>query len=102
MDTIIINEDVDLVQLKAVCRNCGNVTEKFATRSQIVSERQALLICPKCGSNEVDVTERDIVDYMADAAVDSGAKVEVISSRTEEGSMLKNFGGISAILRYRV
>jgi peptide chain release factor subunit 1 len=102
VDTIIINEDVDLAQLKAACRNCGNVTEKFASRSQIVNERQALLTCPKCGSNEVDITERDIVDYLADAAVDSGAKVEVISSRTEEGAMIKNFGGISAILRYHV
>jgi peptide chain release factor subunit 1 len=102
VDTIIINEDLDLVVLKATCRNCGNAQEKFAYRSQIVTEKQAMLTCPKCGSNEVDVTERDIVDYIADAAIDSGANVEVISSKTEGGAMLKNFGGISAILRYRV
>ncbi len=102
VDTIIINEDADIIYLKATCRNCGNVTEKFVTRAQIVNGKQALLTCPKCGSNEVEITERDLVDYFADAAVDSGAKVEVISSKTEGGAMLKNFGGVSAILRYRV
>jgi peptide chain release factor subunit 1 len=101
VDTIIINEDVDTVYLKANCRKCGNVTEKFVTRASIVNEKQNLLICPNCGSNEVDITERDIVDYFADAALDSGANVEVISSRTEDGAMMKNFGGIAAILRYR-
>jgi len=102
VDTIIVNEDVDLVFVKATCRNCGNVTEKFVSRSQIMSEKQMMLTCPNCGSNEVDIIERDIVEYLADAALDSGANVEVISSRTEGGAMLKNFGGISAILRYRV
>jgi peptide subunit release factor 1 (eRF1)/intein/homing endonuclease len=102
VDTIIINDDVDMVYLKAVCNKCGNVTEKFVTRAQIVNEKQSLLVCPKCGSNEIQIAEKDIVDYLADAAIDSGADVEVISSKTEDGSMLKNFGGISAILRYRI
>jgi peptide subunit release factor 1 (eRF1)/intein/homing endonuclease len=101
VDTIIINDDVDTVYLKATCNKCGNVTERFVPRSQIVGERQKLLACAKCGSNEVEITQRDIVDYLADAAIDSGANVEVISSKTEDGAMMKNFGGISAILRYR-
>ena len=101
VDTILINDDADIIYLKATCRNCGNVTEKFVQRSQIVSEKQAMLTCPNCGSNEVDVVERDIVDYLADISLDSAANVEVISSKTEGGAMLKNFGGVSAILRYR-
>ena len=102
VDTIIVNEDVDLTFIKSTCRNCGNVTEKFVSRSQIVNEKQNMLVCPNCGSNEVDITERDIVEYLADAALDSGANVEVISSGTEGGTMMKNYGGISAILRYHV
>jgi peptide subunit release factor 1 (eRF1)/intein/homing endonuclease len=101
VDTIIINDDVETIYLKATCNKCGNVTERFVPRSQIVAERQKLLTCPKCGSNEIEITQRDIVDYLADAAIDSGANVEVISSKTEDGAMMKNFGGISAILRYR-
>ena len=101
VDTIIINDDVGTVYLKSSCNKCGNVTEKFVTRSQIVGEKQKLLICPRCGSNEVEINEKDVVDYLADAAIDSGANVEVISSKTEDGAMMNNFGGISAILRYK-
>ena len=101
VDTILISDDVDLVYVKAYCRNCGNVTEKFVQRSQIVSRSRRMLSCPKCNSSDVDISEKDIVDYLSEAAIDSGAGVEVISTRTEDGAMLKNFGGISAILRYR-
>lgn len=101
VDTILVNDDVDMVYLKASCKNCGNIIERFVSRSQIVAEKQSLLVCPKCGSSEVEIIERDIVDYLADKSLDSGANVEVISSKTEGGAMLKNFGGISAILRYR-
>jgi len=101
VDTILVSDDADLIYVKAACNNCGNVTEKFVPRSQIVVEKQGMLTCPKCGSSDVEITERDVVDYLADAAVDSGANVEVISSKTEDGAMLKSFGGVSAILRYR-
>lgn len=101
VDTIIINDDVGVVYLKGSCNKCRNVEEKFVQRFQIVSEKQALLTCVKCGSAEVEIIEKDIVDYLAELAVDSGANVEVISSKTEDGAMMKNFGGISAILRYR-
>lgn len=101
VDTIIINDDADTVFLKGSCSKCGNVVEKFVQRAQIVAEKQKMLTCAKCGSTEVEIVEKDIVDYLADQAIDSGANVEVISSKTEDGAMMKNFGGISAILRYR-
>ena len=101
VDTIMISDDVETFYLKAACKKCGNVVEKFVTRQQLVGEKQNLLACPKCGSNEVEITEKDIVDYFADASIDSGANVEVISSKTEDGAMLKSFGGVAALLRYR-
>jgi peptide chain release factor 1 len=103
VETILVNDDVDTIYIKVTCRRCSNVREKFIPRSQYVQEKQALLStpCPNCGSNEFDVSEKDIVDYLADISIDSGANVEVISSRTEDGAMLKNFGGVSALLRYR-
>lgn len=102
VDTILINDDVETLYLKMSCDKCQNIVEKYVLRAQVVNEKQSMLVCPKCGSSEVEITERDIVDFLADAALDSGANVEVISSKTEDGAMLKNFGGISAILRYRV
>ncbi|MDG6906560.1 MAG: peptide chain release factor 1, partial [Nitrososphaerota archaeon] len=102
VDTILINDDVETLYLKMSCDKCQNIVEKYVLRAQVVNEKQSMLVCPKCGSSEVEITERDIVDFLADAALDSGANVEVISSKTQDGAMLKNFGGISAILRYRV
>ncbi|MGI0077997.1 MAG: peptide chain release factor aRF-1 [Nitrososphaerales archaeon] len=103
VEVILISDDSDMLYLKATCAN-GDVREKFIRRSQYVSEKQALLSspCPKCGNQEIQLTERDIVDYFADLALDSGAQVEVISSKTEDGAMLKSFGGVSALLRYKV
>jgi peptide chain release factor subunit 1 len=103
VDIVLVNDDVDTVYMKATCRKCGDVRERFIQRAQYVSEKQKLLSspCPKCGGLEFDVTEKDIVDYLADVSIDSGATVEIISSKTEDGSMLKNFGGVSALLRYR-
>ena len=104
VEVILISDDSDTLYLKATCLKCGDVREKFIRRSQYVSEKQGLLssACPKCGSQEIQLTERDIVDYFADLAIDSGARVEVISSKTEDGAMLKSFGGVSALLRYKV
>ncbi|MHB8567521.1 MAG: peptide chain release factor aRF-1 [Nitrososphaerales archaeon] len=101
VESILVSEDAETYQVKATCKKCGNIVEKFVTRPHLVSEKQSLLICQKCGSNEVEINERDIVDYFADASIDSGANVEVISSKTEDGAMLKSFGGIAALLRYR-
>jgi peptide subunit release factor 1 (eRF1) len=50
---------------------------------------------------DYEVVEKDIVDILEELAFQIGSKVEVISSGTEEGSMLRTFGGIAAILRYR-
>jgi peptide subunit release factor 1 (eRF1)/transcriptional regulator with XRE-family HTH domain len=103
VDTVLINDDTDILVLRSKCLKCDNLREKFVQRSTIVSERQNLLgsPCPKCSSLDMDITQKDIVDYFVDATIDSGAKVEVISSRTEDGAMLKSFGGVAALLRYR-
>ena len=38
---------------------------------------------------------------LEEKAIQIGAKVEMISSGTEEGAMLKSFGGAAGFLRYR-
>jgi peptide chain release factor 1 len=103
VDTILVNDDTDMIVLRSTCQKCGNVREKFVYRSSIVAEKQNLLSspCPKCSSLEMEMKESDIVDYMSEASIDSGAKVEVISSKTEDGAMLKSYGGVAALLRYR-
>ena len=47
-------------------------------------------------------TKSDVVDMLEEKAIQIGAKVEMISSGTEEGVMLKSFGGAAGFLRYRM
>ena len=58
--------------------------------------------CQKCASSLVHIsTVEDLVENLGEKAEEIGAKVEMISSQTEEGNILLNFGGIGAILRYK-
>jgi len=46
---------------------------------------------------------RDVIDDFVEMAEEVGSKVEIISTETEEGTqLLKAFGGVAAILRYRM
>ena len=58
---------------------------------------------PKCNAPSFDgVDKKDVVDDLAEMAELSNTDVEVISTETEEGQMLKNaFGGIAAMLRFK-
>jgi len=45
---------------------------------------------------------KDLIDEFIELGEKSGAKIELISPETDEGVMLlKAFGGIGAILKYR-
>jgi peptide chain release factor subunit 1 len=46
---------------------------------------------------------KDVIDDFVDMAEEVGSEVELVSTETEEGMQLfRAFGGIGAILRYRV
>ena len=103
VESILVADDVNTLRITATCKSCQTVKEKFSPNSKktqamhdIVSEP-----CASCGSKEFLVDETDIVDILEERAIQVGAKVEVISSGTEEGAMLKSFGGVAAFLRYR-
>jgi peptide subunit release factor 1 (eRF1) len=46
--------------------------------------------------------EKDMVDVLEDAAVQTDAKVEVIFTGSEEKARLSALGGFAALLRYRI
>ena len=56
--------------------------------------------CPDCKSMDTELSEQDIVDYLALIASQTGTKVEVIAGKAEHGVMLASLGKIAAILRY--
>jgi peptide chain release factor subunit 1 len=103
VDVILVSDDLDTVKLEAKCRKCGTSKSEVTLAKARVKEKQEMISigCTKCGGMDYDVVEKDIVDILEEMAFQISSKVEVISSGTEEGSMLKTFGGVAAILRYR-
>lgn len=102
-ETIIIIEDLNLVRLKVKCKSCRHEVIEYLSREEYVKRKQEILsvACSKCQKTDYETEEEDYIDYIAEKADLIGAKVEVISSKTEAGAMLKNFGGIGVLLRYR-
>jgi len=97
VDTLIISEDLRRVKLKLKCPNDGSTKEVLAKDSTEEVK------CDKCGTimhvEEVD----DLVADMAKIADANNTKVEFVSGESEEGGLLlKAFGGVAGILRFRV
>lgn len=103
VDTVIMADDLGMTHLTAVCKKCGDKREAFASKEALIGKKQDMITgaCKQCSGTEYDTFEEDVVDYLASKGLESGVKIEVISSKTEEGVMLKSFGGIAAILRYK-
>ncbi|MEM2211480.1 MAG: peptide chain release factor aRF-1 [Nitrososphaerales archaeon] len=103
VDTVLVSEDIGALFLKVTCKKCGMVKELVVKNEEYIKEKQRIITnaCNECKSTEYEIEEKDLIEYLADEAANSASKVEVISSKTEEGNMLKSFGGIAAILRYK-
>jgi len=104
--TLLLSEGLGVVRVTMKCTAC-DYTKQETMKSQVVPEFEQSLSgksCPKCTAPALTVEEvKDLIDDLAELAEGTGADVEVISLETEEGQMLKNsFGGIAAILRYKL
>ncbi|MDG6219854.1 MAG: peptide chain release factor aRF-1 [Candidatus Thermoplasmatota archaeon] len=97
VDTLLVSEALSKYRLHYVCGSCKSELDANAkTKSQ--AKR-----CPECNNNMSIEKAEDLVDVLYDMAESGSTKVALISGETEEGSMLLNaFGGIAAILRYKV
>ncbi len=104
MDTMLISDDINITRVQMTCKNCGTVKEKIVENQKKIQTMQEMLSepCSKCGALNYEVDESDVVDLLEEKAIQVGAKVEMISSGTEEGAMLKSFGGAAGFLRYRM
>jgi len=97
VDTLLISEGLRKLRLDLRCPNCGH------TETRTVADESTLPKCPDCGKDFEIASRTDIVDVFTSLADRTNAKVELISADSDEGELLiKAFGGIAAILRYRV
>ncbi|MCK4583760.1 hypothetical protein KAU18_10695, partial [Candidatus Bathyarchaeota archaeon] len=66
-------------------------------------ERVSNMTCLKCSSGQYDIEERkDFIEVLVRMGEEAQAKMEIISTHTEEGEMLyRSFGGVAAVTKYR-
>ncbi len=101
-DKIIITDDTNLYRIECKCKKCQNIQEDIVELPKVIPRKTELLnsSCPNCKSTDSEVTQQDIVDYLALLATKTGTKIEVVSGKAEHGTMLSSIGKIGAILRY--
>jgi len=103
--TLIISEGLDRSILKIRCRECGYTEKRIIDNADLEAFEKEIqsTSCKQCGNASYVLEEReDFIDALSKMAEEAGAEVEMISTRTEEGEMLlKSFGGLAAILKYR-
>ncbi|MEM4704364.1 MAG: peptide chain release factor aRF-1 [Candidatus Bathyarchaeia archaeon] len=103
---LLLSDALELSRVTVKCSACGFQEQQTVRNQMLLSFGQALSgkPCPKCNAPALSVSETvDIVDDLAQLAEYTNAEVEVISTESEEGQMLKNsFGGIAALLRFKV
>ncbi|HDM26924.1 MAG TPA: peptide chain release factor 1 [Candidatus Bathyarchaeota archaeon] len=103
---LLISEGVDLVRVFIKCSSCG-YEEQRTLKSKELEDLEDELYgkpCPSCGSTALRIERvEDFIEHLANLGEQTGAEVEIISLETEEGQMLlKSFGGVAAILRYKL
>ena len=98
VDTLLLSEGLRRARAKLRCGNCGHEYETT------IEDGRPLTPCPNCGEDKMAVQDRrDLVVEFTERATSMGTRVELVSRESEEGELLlRAFGGLAAILRYRV
>src|SRR5215218_7267615 len=102
-DLVLVTDDIMYSKLEIRCKACKNIETIIVDRSQVIATRREWLSrpCPACSATDLEVTDKDIVDYLNELAIKTGCRLEVISGKTEEGAQLASLGKIGAVLRYK-
>ena len=102
---LILSESLDLIRVMVKCSACGYEEQHTLKKDQLADFEKGLIgkPCAKCNAPSFTVADKkDVIDDLAELAELANTDVEVISTETEEGQMLKNaFGGIAAMLRFK-
>src|SRR3989304_2307376 len=78
--TILASEDLELTEVKVICKKCDEIKKKIVRRDNYIVEKQRLISEPsKCGSIDYEITERDVIEILDELALETAAKLEVIS-----------------------
>ena len=96
VDTLLISESIDKKRVTASCSNNH-------THTLTVNDDEVPIQCPDCRQPLKVTGSQDLIDEFFEIADSFNTRLQLISGDSEEGDMLlKAFGGIAAILRYKV
>ena len=103
--TVLVSDEIKRWYVTLTCKSCGYKENRVVDMAEWDSFEQSLLElrCLKCGEGMYEVAEKeDLIEVLVKLAQTAEAKLEVVSTQTEEGEMLyRSFGGIAAITKYR-
>ncbi len=106
VETVLLSEDLDLYRATIECEVCNHKEDQTISEEELQKLREDLSDknCPECGNLKLEIIdEKELLDDFLEMAEATGAEVELISTESEEGmQLLKAFGGIAALLRFRV
>lgn len=106
VEILLVSEGVQYHRVHVKCGKCGNEHFETVPNKDLNDFYRKVnsLSCPECKSNLIQVEdERDLVEELGDLAEIQGTKIELLSTETEEGTMLiSTFGGIAALLRFKL
>jgi peptide chain release factor subunit 1 len=99
VEILLLSEDLNSKRISYECSVCGNTSE-YTTKN---SESEAEKTCSGCNEKMKVVESKDVIDDFVEMSEEVGSEVEIVSTETEEGmQLLRAFGGIGAVLRYRL
>ncbi|ADZ10552.1 Peptide chain release factor subunit 1 [Methanobacterium lacus] len=99
VEVLLLSEDLKSKRLNYECPTCGTKAEKTLKSDVAIPEKT----CSNCNERMKVEETVDIIDDFVELAEEVGSEVEIISTETEEGMQLfRAFGGVGAILRYRL
>jgi peptide chain release factor subunit 1 len=105
VSAVLVSEALDLMRQPIECTVCHYHETRTIRSVDRPRLEQELLSknCPRCLNQSLSLGEsKDMIDELAELAEESKSDIQVISSETEEGQMLlKSFGGIAALLRFK-
>ncbi|MCW4048480.1 MAG: peptide chain release factor aRF-1 [Candidatus Bathyarchaeota archaeon] len=104
--TILISASIRRWYVKLVCRSCDFSEYQIVDMDEweAFEEKLGNMKCLKCGNSSYEVEEKeDFIEVLVKLSDAADARMEIISTHTEEGEMLlRSFGGLAAITKYRV
>ncbi|HEX2022194.1 MAG TPA: peptide chain release factor aRF-1 [Candidatus Thermoplasmatota archaeon] len=103
VDTLILSEKLRKARLTMKCESCSWTKEETTAEDPLEFEKR-YGPCPSCSQQTVAIDQEvDIVEELSQLAEATASKVRIISGGSDEGELFyKAFGGIGAILRFRV